>query len=121
MTAVLEPAAEIYWDAVGTVVDERGTTEFAPQTSAEWEAVRNSAYVIAESGNLLMMGSRVRDAGEWMTMSRALVDIGKRALQAAEARDKAAVFDVGGEVYEACSKCHAKYAVELLRPSARNP
>jgi hypothetical protein len=119
MTSILEPAAEVYWDAVGAVEDEKGTREFAPQTAAEWDAVKNSAYLIAESGNLLMMGSRVQDAGDWMAMSRGLIDAGRRALQAAESRDKDAVFSAGGDLYDACTRCHAKYAVSLLRPNAQ--
>jgi hypothetical protein len=121
MAAVLEPAAEIYWDAVGTVEDEKGAREIAPETQEQWDAVRNSAYVIAESGNLLMMGARVKDASDWMTMSRDLIDAGKRALQAAEARDRDAVFAAGGDLYESCTRCHAKYAVTLLRPNATSP
>ncbi len=120
MTAVLEPAAEVYWDAVGTIVDEKGAVDFAPQTVEEWDAVRNSAFVIAESGNLLMMGSRAKDGGDWMKMSQALIVAGQRAINAAEARNTTAVFDVGADVYETCTKCHAKYAVELLRPNTRN-
>ena len=122
MASVIEPAAEVYWDAVGTIMDESGTVEFAPSTPEEWEAVRNAAFVIAESGNLLMMPGRARDRGEWIVMSKALVDVGRRAVAAAEALNKDAVFEVGGEVYEACSGCHATYAVETLRPSdTRSP
>ena len=70
----------------------------------------NSAFVIAESGNLLMLGARPKDGGEWMQMSRALVDVGEKAIRAAEAHDTKAVFDVGAEVYDVCTNCHAKYA-----------
>jgi hypothetical protein len=119
MASVLEPAAEVYWDAVGTIIDENGVTEIQPKTIEEWDAVRNSAYVVAESGNLLMMSSRAKDGGDWMQMSRALINVGQKAIRAAEARDKAAVFDVGAEVYDACTACHAKYAVETLRPNAQ--
>lgn len=109
MTAVLEPAADVYWDAVGTVDDKSGSSEHAPATKEEWDAVRNSAYVIAESGNLLMIGKRLRDRDNWIRMSQALVEAGRRALAAAEARNTAAVFDAGAEVYDACTKCHATY------------
>ncbi len=119
MTTVVEPAAEVYWDAVGTIIDQAGVHEIEPQSVEEWEAVRNSAYVFAEAGNLLMMGTRAKDGGDWMTMSQALIDTGQKAIRAAEARNKAAVFDAGAEVYEACTNCHAKYAAELQRPNAR--
>lgn len=118
MASVIEPAAEVYWDAVGSVEDKNGVVEFAPKTDEEWAAVRNSAYVVAEAGNLLMMGSRAKDQGEWMTLSQALIDVSQRAIKAAEEKNKTAVFDVGAEVYGACVACHVKYALPTMRPNA---
>jgi hypothetical protein len=117
MASVVEPAAEVYWDAVGTIIDQTGTHEIEPKTIEEWEAVRNAAYVVAESGNLMMMPSRARDAGDWMALSQAMIDSGARAIKAAEARNKTAVFDVGAELYDTCTACHAKYALEIQRPN----
>ncbi len=117
MSAVIEPAAEVYWDAVGTIIDENGTDEFAPSTDEEWQAVRNAAVVIAESGNLLMMGGRIQGGVEWLAMSTAMIQAGRAALAAAEAEDRDAVFDAGAEVYYACSACHATYAPDTLRPN----
>jgi hypothetical protein len=119
MRSVLEPAADAYWDGVGTIIDKTGTTEIRPETSEDWDALVNHAYVIAESGNLLMLGARPKDGGDWMQMSRTLVDVGEKAIRAAEARDPQRVFDVGAEVYEACTTCHAKYAAELTPPNAQ--
>jgi hypothetical protein len=121
MAAVLEPAADEYWDAVGTIVDESGSHDFAPQSDEDWNAVTRNAYVIAESGNLLMMGSRARDQAEWITFSEVLISAGKKALDAALARDKDAVFNAGAEVYEACTRCHAIYAAGLNRPTVTPP
>ncbi len=117
MTSVLEPAAEVYWDAVGEILDENGVHEIRPSTDEEWDAVRNAAFVLAESGNLLMMNGRARDRGEWTAMSQAMIESGREALRAAEARNTAAIFDAGADVYYVCSECHAKYALETLRPS----
>ena len=117
MVSVLEPAAEIYWDAVGTVIDQDGVTEIAPTTAEEWEAVRNAAFVIAEAGNLLIMEGRALDRGPWVERSREMIEAGRRALAAAEIRSEAGVFDAGAEVYYACRDCHAAYATETLRPS----
>jgi hypothetical protein len=118
MFAVLEPAAEVYWDAVGTIIDLEGITEIEPRTQEDWDAVRNAAYVLAESGNLLMMDGRGQEGSVWNGMSQAMVEVGKRALAAAEAQDKAAVFDAGAEVYDVCTACHSVFAVETLRPNS---
>jgi hypothetical protein len=117
MLTVVEPAAEVYWDAVGWIIDASGTQEIRPTTDEEWEAVRNAAYVVAESGNLLMMEGRAVDDGAWIAMSQSLIEVARTAIAAAEARDEAAVFDAGAEIYYACTACHGAYALETLRPN----
>ena len=119
MATVMEPAAEVYWDAVGIVVDDTGEHQIEPKTAEEWDAVRNAAYVVAESGNLLMMPSRAKDGGEWMAASQLMIEAAQKAIRAAEARDKDAVFNVGADVYDACTNCHVKYSPDIVRPNAR--
>ena len=119
MSTVVDPAADVYWDAVGWIIDANGTTEIRPESPEEWEAVRNAAYQVAESGNLMMMRGRAVDEPEWIAFSQALISVGRRAIEAAEARDEQGVFDVGAEIYAVCTACHATYAVETLRPGTR--
>jgi cytochrome c556 len=119
MSSVIEPAADEYWDAVGTVLDSEGVHEITPQTQEDWDATRNHAYVFTEAGNLLMMPTRAKDDGDWMKFSQALIDTGMKAVRAAEARDRDAVFNAGAEVYDACTQCHAKYALELQQRNFR--
>ena len=117
MVSVIEPAAEVYWDAVGVIMDEEGTHEIEPRTPEEWEAVVNAAYVLAESGNLMLMEDRAQGRGHWIAMSRAMIEVGKRAVDAAVAEDPQAVFDMGAELYFVCTGCHTVYATETVRPS----
>jgi hypothetical protein len=115
MNWIIEPNADVLWDSVGTIITEQGIEEIQPQTEEEWEAVRNSAAVIAESGNLLMMEGRAFDRDQWMKDARGMIDAANTAIQAAEAKDVAALFDAGGVVYESCTACHSKYALGLQR------
>ena len=117
MYHVVDPAADVYWRAVGTIVDSAGVHELYPRTDEEWEAVSNAAMMLAESGNLMMMEGRAVDGGAWMTMSQQLIEVSTRALEAADARNLDAVFDMGAEVYYVCTNCHATYAIETLRPT----
>ena len=117
MLSVIEPAAEVYWDAVGVIMDMEGTYEIRPETSEEWAAVENAAFVLAESGNLMLLEERAQGQGHWVAMSRAMIDVGRRAAEAAQARDPDAVFETGGDIYLVCTGCHAVYATETLRPS----
>ena len=59
----------------------RASGETSPNEKG-WVEARNQALVLAEAGNLLMLGSRVRDNAGWMRMSRALVDAAATAATA---------------------------------------
>ena len=111
MVSIVDPAADILWDSVGTVISEEGIDEWFPRTDEEWAVVQNAAVVIMESGNLLMIGDRARDNLAWMRMAEDLVDAGALALEAAESKDPDAVFAVGSDVYAACDRCHNLYWV----------
>lgn len=102
-------AAEVYWDSVSTIVDERGITENFPRTDEEWEAVWAAGITLAESGNLLMIPPRARDQGDWIKWSVALVDAGMDATRAAAAKSPEQVLEVGEKVYDACNGCHMQY------------
>ena len=119
MAATVVPSAEIIFDAVGSVVSERGVEDFAPKNDEEWTAVRNGALTLAESGNLLMIGARAKDQGEWIKLSQALVDVGMVAVKAAQAKNAEALFEAGGKVYEVCGQCHDKYWKEGSDPALR--
>jgi len=113
MNAVLDPAADVIWGSVGTIVTAEKTEELEPRTDEEWTAVRNAAVVVTEAGNLLMLEGRAKDSADWMTFARAQVEIGARAVKAAEARDKAGIFQVGADIYNVCSGCHQQYVPQM--------
>ena len=113
MAAVIDPAADHIWGAAGTIITAEGAEEIMPRSEEEWTAVRNSAVLLAESGNLLMMVPRAKDDQEWMRLSRALIDSSVNALQAAERHDVERVFVAGGEIYAVCTNCHSKYSPEI--------
>lgn len=114
MLTVVAPAAEVYWDSVGTIMTLAGTEEIAPKTFQEWEAVRNAAMTVAESGNLLLMPGRIQEDQLWTELSLAMIASGRVALAAAQVRDAEAVFEAGGELYTVCNDCHAVFAPEAL-------
>ena len=74
-----------------------------------WTTARNQAIVLAESGNLLMVGTRVRDNGTWMKMSRAMVDAAALATAAAEKKDAKALAAATDSITTACMECHRPY------------
>jgi len=109
MGGIVGPAAAVVFDSVSTIADEKGIVEHFPRTDQEWEAVGNSAAALIEAGNLLMMGSRAIDQGDWVTMSRAMMSAGQDKLKAVEAKDKELILDYGDAVNMSCDNCHQKY------------
>lgn len=116
MLNVVDPAADGIWESVGTIETREGVFEKAPETDDDWAVVRMNAIQLAESGNLMMLPSRSSGNAEWVAESKALIDASMRAIKAAEAKDKAAVFTIGGDIYDVCTNCHKQFAQNLLRP-----
>jgi len=114
MSAIIDPNADLVWDAVKTIDTKDGTEEIRPRNEEQWTAVRNAALTLAESGNLLMMVPRARDGGEWMTLAQRMIDTSESAIRAAEAKNADRLFTVGGDIYEACSACHQKYMEAIV-------
>jgi hypothetical protein len=109
MQAVVDPNADVIWDAVKTIDTPAGTEELRPKNEEEWIAVRNSAVAVAEAGNLLMLVPRAKDGNEWMKRAQEMIDTGERAIRAADAKNPQQLFTIGGDIYEACSNCHRQY------------
>ena len=109
MQGAIDPNADVIWEATGTIISKEGVEERRPKTQEEWDAVRASAITLTESGNLLMMAPRAKDGDLWMKRSQELIDTGQAAWRAAEAKDVQKLFDVGADIYEACSHCHQDY------------
>jgi hypothetical protein len=109
MNGIVQPAARTVFGAVGTIVSASGTEERAPKNAQEWEEVADSAAALIEAGNLLLMGNRVVDKGDWIKMSQAMITAGRKALKAAQARSADDVLAVGEDIYVACDNCHRRY------------
>ena len=80
-----------------------------PANEQSWTAIRNHAIVLAESGNLLLIGARAEDSEVWTATSQGLARAGEAALKAALAKDVEAITDVGNQIIEACESCHEKH------------
>jgi hypothetical protein len=114
MLWILEPASDVLWDSAGTIITEEGERELAPTTDEGWQHVINSAAIVAETGNLLMMPSRAVGA-DWVEYSAGLTAAATMAITAAQNQDSDALFDAGGRIYQVCKACHSQYLVESER------
>ncbi len=108
MISMMERQADIVWESVSDTIIGNDIIEHRPQTDADWQAVRNAAISVTETGNLLMIPPRAEDDG-WMKAAAAMIAQGERMIQAVDRKDSTAVFDVGSDLYDACVNCHMHY------------
>lgn len=134
MDALVDPGSDYIWDSVETVVSAKGVEEKAPKTDEDWKQVRNHAIMLLEATNLLQMPGRHvaqpgekandpnvelapdqieaainKDRGAWIKHAHDLHDAVMKTLNAADAKDKDKLLDVGNDIDEACEKCHLQY------------
>jgi hypothetical protein len=109
MQGIVGPAANVVYDAVGTTVSAKGVETWAPKTPEEWDKVGNAAAALIESANLMMMGKRAVDSGDWITMSGAMLGGGQEALKATETKNVDALFASSEPINASCDSCHEKY------------
>ena len=86
-----------------------------PKNDRDWGVLRTNALTLAECGNLLMMGSRARDQGDWIKDAKLLVDAGAAAFKAAQAKDLNAVLALNDQLNTACVTCHQQYRPNYRR------
>ena len=109
MIGITNPAAFVIYEAVGTKSSAAGVEEIAPQNDEEWAKVGSAGAAVVESGNLMLIGNRAIDKGDWVKMTRDMMEQGKAAMKAAEAKDKEKIVEAGGELNTTCDNCHARY------------
>jgi len=127
MDAEIDPAADALWESVAVINGE----EKQPRTQEEWQAVRRSAITLIEATNLIVMdGRRISPAGvrypdeadptgleqryeanraAFAGMAQALRAVALKTLDAIDAKDTKRLFDLGGDLDEACEACHVVY------------
>jgi hypothetical protein len=109
MNVLTNPASEVVFSAVLTVSSSRGVDNIVPKTDRDWRKVEDNAALLVESGNLLLMGSRVKDKGDWIRMTRDFIEASIVSRNAAKAKDVNALYLSYDRLYLTCERCHLKY------------
>ena len=109
MAGIVMPAANVVFDSVSTIVDAKGIQENQPRTDEEWAHVGANAAALIESANLLLIGNRPVDQGDWVKMAKAMADAGQIALKAAETKNPEGILEAGETINMSCDNCHQKY------------
>ena len=134
MQSIVDPSADLVWNAVTTVQTANGTIDTVPKTDEDWLKVRHGAVGLSEGANLLMMPGRHvarpheksetpgvelepaemevlinKDRPAFYQRARALHEAGLAAVAAADAKDAQKLFEVGEQIEMACENCHSHY------------
>jgi hypothetical protein len=134
MLHIVDPAGDMVWDSVSTIIDKGGIRETVPKTDEEWNKVRNGVITLIEASNLLMVPGRVmarpgekseapgvelepaemeelvkKDLAGWHQRAKALHDISVEVLKVVDAKDAQKLFDIGEDIDKACENCHRQY------------
>ena len=81
-----------------------------PKDGEQWQNVQNSALILAESGNLLLLPGRApAESEEWTKQSQALIDAAIMASTAAREKNADNLAEASDKLYESCTSCHEKY------------
>jgi hypothetical protein len=134
MLHIVDPAGDLVWDSVSTVIDKKGLRETVPKNDEDWFKVRTGVITLIEASNLLMVPGRAmarpgekseapgvelepsemeelvkKDLAGWNSRARDLHNIGLKVLEVVEARDAQKLFDIGEDLDKACENCHRAY------------
>ena len=104
------------WMIYPTSNDIFNVQRTVPRNDFEWEKLERSALTMAEAGNLLMIGTRVKDQGGWIKNSKMLIEVGVRALKLAKAKDGDALAALNEDLNTACVTCHQEYRPRRQAP-----
>jgi cytochrome c556 len=134
MLHIVDPAGDMVWDSVSTVIDKKGLHETVPTTDEDWNKVRNGVITLIEASNLLMMPGRAmakpgeksvapgvelepaemevlvnKDRAGWNQRARDLHNISVKVLEIVDKKDAEGLFDIGEDLDRACENCHRAY------------
>jgi hypothetical protein len=135
MHIMVEPNADKIFDSVAIDVNETGIHEQKPETDEQWDELEHAAIGLAEAFNLIkMVGRPMAQPGEmnvdpdgpelaptviaakvnrtrpqFNKYANALQDIAVKTLKIIERKDTKGLFDIGGDLDQACENCHLEY------------
>ena len=133
MEFMVEPSADVLWESVATIVNEKGIDDRRPRTDEEWTVVKRSAVTLVEATNLLLIDRpaahpgdksenpnielppeeidklRAQDPELWKKYVKALYDAAMPALNAINKKDADALLNAGEGIDTACENCHLHY------------
>jgi len=104
MDSMVMEQATILWSVSGP--------EDAPKDVDGWTKLDHAAIAMIETMKFLQKSNLTKDEGEWQNKSNNLIEVVNKARGAIHERNPDKLFEVGGELDEACAGCHKIYYAE---------
>lgn len=136
MRDMLDPLSDNIFNAVGTVVTDKGIVDTVPKTDEDWAKIRIGAVTLAEGAYLLkvprpfappgdennssgpnpvelspaQITAKVeRDPVEWNARIEALRNVALEVLDIVKRKDVNELWNAGEDLDVACENCHRSY------------
>jgi hypothetical protein len=136
MRDLIDPASDYVFDAVGTVINRKGTFEREPKSEEDWERIRIGAVTLAEGVYLLKIPRPFTPPGDennstgpepeelspaqiktkleadpvlWNAKIEALRNVGLEVLEIVKTRDTKELWEAAENLDQACEACHLEY------------
>lgn len=136
MDDLIDPASDFIFNAVGTVISEKGIVEIEPKTDDDWARVRIGAVTLAEGIYLLKIPRPIAPPGDtnnsvgpdaseltpeqiqakleadpvlWNAKIEALRNINLQVLEIVKRKDAKELSEAGAILDQACESCHLEY------------
>jgi hypothetical protein len=80
-----------------------------PKDDKEWAQASKDAALLAEGGQLLLLGTRPKDQDVWVKNANALTESASAAMKAADAKDVEAWKTAATAINGSCRGCHTAH------------
>jgi cytochrome c556 len=136
MRDMLDPLSDNIFNAVGTVITDKGVVETTPKTEDDWNKIRIGAVTLAEGAYLLKVRRPFAPPGdlnnstgpdavelspdqitakvdadpvEWNARIEALRNVALEVLDIVKRKDVDGLWGAGEDLDQACEACHRSY------------
>ena len=134
MLGVIDTNADVVWNAVSFIHNDKGIIDTRPKNDEEWAQTRVAAVALMEASNLLKMHPRkvalaqeksvvpgvelepaemeaniAKDPAAWDRHAEDLYVAVRNVLAVIDAKDANKVFELGERIEHACESCHKAY------------
>ena len=134
MQHIVDPQADLAFDAVSVDVGPHGVVETVPKTDEDWTRIERGMWVLAEASNLLKMPRKMAPDGDantesggpeltpaqieaklaqhpalWNSHADQLRAEALKIVDIVKARDAQKLFDAGTALDRACEACHLDF------------